>query len=67
MCTRWKTRILCKVVPNGKRELLDFKTKSGKDFWVKVEKLELLKSFEDCRELKELTTELLEERGGKSV
>ena len=27
------------VVPNGKRELLDFKTDSAKDFW--VEKLEL--------------------------
>ena len=35
------------------------------DFW--VEKLELLESFEDCRELKELTVELWEERGGKSV
>ena len=35
------------------------------DFW--VEKLELLESFEDCRELKELTVELWEERGGKSA
>ena len=51
--------------PNRKREWLDFKTDSAKDFW--VEKLELLESFEDCRELKELTVELWEERGGKSA
>ena len=44
---------------------MDFKTDSAKDF--SVEKLELLQSFEDCRELKELTVELLEERGGKSA
>ena len=44
---------------------MDFKTYSAKDFW--VEKLELLESFEDCRELKELTVELWEERGGKSA
>ena len=49
------------------RELVDFKTDSAKDFSVKFEKLELLESFEDCRELKEITAELLEERGGKSV
>ena len=30
------------VIPNGKRELLDFKADSAKDFWIKVEKLELL-------------------------
>ena len=40
-------------------------TDSAKDFW--VEKIELLESFEYCRELKELTVELWEERGGKSV
>ena len=55
------------VVPNGIRELVDFKTDSAKDFLVKVEKLELLESFENCRESKELTVELLEERGGKSA
>ena len=44
---------------------MDFKTDLAKDFWVK--KLELLQSFEDCRELKELTVEFWEERGGKSV
>ena len=44
---------------------MDFKTDSEKDFW--VEKLELIESFEDCRELKELTVELWEERGGKST
>ena len=46
---------------------MDIKTDSAKDFLVKVEKLELLESFEDCRELKELTVEFLEERGGKSA
>ena len=55
------------VVPNGIRELVDFKTDSAKNFLVKVEKLELLESSENCRELKELTVELLEERGGKSA
>ena len=44
---------------------MDFKTDLAKDFWVK--KSELLQSFKDCRELKELTVELWEERGGKSV
>ena len=38
-----------------------------KDFWVKVEKSELLESFKDCRELKELIVEVSEERGGKSA
>ena len=56
-----------KVVSNGKRLWLNFKTDSEKDFWVKVEKLELLESFGDCRELKELLAEFLEERGGKSA
>ena len=51
--------------PNRKREWLDFKTDLAKDFW--VEKLELLESFEDCRELKELTVELWQERAGKSA
>ena len=32
--------------------------------FVKVEKLELLESFEDSRELEELTADLLDERGG---
>ena len=51
------------VVQNRKREWLEFKTDSTKDFWVR--KLGLLESFEDCRELKQLTVELWEERGGK--
>ena len=55
------------VVSNGKRLWLDIKADSEKDFWVKVEKLELLESFGDCRELKELLAEFLEERGGKSA
>ena len=55
------------MVPNGKREWLDFKTDSAKDFWVKVQKLELIESFKDCGEQQELTMELLEERGGKSA
>ena len=53
------------VVPNRKREWLDFKTDSAKDFW--VDKLELLESFQDSRELKELTVELWEGRCGKSA
>ena len=65
VCPRRKTRIWVELVPNRKREWLAFKTHSAKDFW--VEKLELLENFEDCRELKELTVELLEERGGKSA
>ena len=40
-------------------------TDSAKDFW--VEKIELLESFEYCREFKELTVELWEKRGGKSA
>ena len=60
-----KQEFWAEVFPNRKREWLDFKTDSAKDFW--VEKLELLESFEDCRELKELTVELWEERGGKSA
>ena len=62
-----KQEFCVEVVPNKKRLWLDFKIDSAKYFWVKVEKLELLESFEDCRELKELTLELLEERGGKSA
>ena len=62
-----KQEFCVEVVPNKKRLWLDFKIDSAKYFWVKVEKLELLESFEDCRELKELTVELLEERGGKSA
>ena len=46
---------------------LDFKAASAKDFWAKVENLELLESFENSRESKELTAEFLEERGGKSA
>ena len=53
------------VVPNRKREWLDFKTDSAKDFW--VDKLELLESFQDSRELKESTVELWEGRCGKSA
>ena len=53
-----KQEFWVEVFPNRKRELLDFKTDLAKDFW--VEKLELLVSFEDCRELKELTVELWE-------
>ena len=64
MGTRWKQKFFVKVVSNGKRLCLDIKTDSAKDFWVKVEKLELLESFEDSRELKELLGEFLEERGG---
>ena len=64
MSTRWKQEFCVKVVPNGKRLWLDIKTDSAKDFWVKVEKLELLESFEDSRELKELLVDFLEERGG---
>ena len=62
-----KQEFCVEVVSNGKRLWLDFKTGSEKDFWVKVEKLELLESFEDCRKLKELIMEFLEERGGKST
>ena len=60
-----KQKFWVQVVPYEKREWLDFKTDSAKDFW--VEKLELLESFENCRELKKLTVELLQERGGKSA
>ena len=48
------------VASNEKRELLEFKTDSAKDFWGWDEKLELLECYEDWRELKELTAELLE-------
>ena len=47
--------------------MFGFHYDSTKDFWVKVEKLKLLESFEDCRESEELTAELLEQRGGKSA
>ena len=60
-----KQEFWVEVVPNRKPEWLDFKTDLVNNFW--VEKLELLESFEDCRELKELTVELWEERGGKSA
>ena len=43
-----KQEFCVEVVPNAKRELLDCKTDLAKDFRVKVEKLELLESFEDC-------------------
>ena len=62
-----KQEYYVEVIPNGKRLWLDFKTDLSKDFWVKVEKLNLLEWFEDCRELEELTAELFEERGGKSA
>ena len=58
-----KQEFWVEVFPNRKREWLDFKAVSEKDFW--VEKLELIESFEYCRELKELTVELWEERGRK--
>ena len=62
-----KQEFCVEVVPNGKKLWLNFKRDSTKAFWVKVEILKLLESFEDCRELEELTAELLEERGGKSA
>ena len=49
-----KQEFCVEVVSYGNGLWLDFKTDSAKDFWVKVEKLELLEIFEDCRELKEL-------------
>ena len=49
------------------RELVDLKTDSAKPFLVKIEKSKLLESFENCRDLEELTAELLEERGPKSA
>ena len=60
-----KQEFWAEFFPNRKREGLDFKTDSAKDFW--VEKLELLESFEGCRELKELTVDLWEKRGEKSA
>ena len=54
-----KQEFCVEVVLTRKRKLLDFKASLAKDLWVKVEKLELLESFEDCRELKELTAKLL--------
>ena len=66
LCTLGKKQELwVEVVPNRKREWLDFKTDSAKDFW--VDKLELLESFQDSRELKESTVELWEGRCGKSA
>ena len=62
-----KQEFCVEVVPNGKKLWLNFKRDSTKAFWVKVEILKLLESFEDCRELEELTAEFLEERGGKSA
>ena len=61
----WKARLLCKIIPNGDGELMDFNTNSAKDRKVKVGKLELLESFEDSRKLKELTADFLQERGWK--
>ena len=60
-----KQEFWVEVFLNRKREWLDSKSVSEKDFW--VEKLELIGSFKDCRELKELTVELWAERGGKSA
>ena len=60
-----KQKFWTEVVPNRNREWFDFKTDSTKNLW--VEKLALLVSFEDCRELNELTVKLWEERGGKST
>ena len=62
-----KQEFCVEVVFNVKRLWLDFKTDSAKDFWVKFEKWELPESFKDCRELKELIAELLQERDGKST
>ena len=67
LCALGEKQVICMVVPNRKREWLNFRTNLAKDFWVKVKKWELLESFKDCRELKELTVGLLEERGGKSA
>ena len=68
LCALGEKQEFCvEVVPNGIRELVDFKTDSAKDVLVKVEKLELVESFENCRKFKELTTELLGERGVKSA
>ena len=52
-----KQEFYVEVDPNGKRLWLDFKTDSAKDFWVKVEKIKLLESFEE--DLEELTAKLL--------
>ena len=60
-----KQKFWTEVVPNRNREWFDFKTDLTKNLW--VEKLALLASFEDCRELNELTVKLWEERGGKST
>ena len=60
-----KQEFWTKVAPNRNREWFDFKTDSTKYLWVK--KLALLVSFEDCKELNELTVELWEERGLKSM
>ena len=42
-----KQEFWVEVAPNRKREWLNFKTDSAKDFW--VENLELLESIKDCR------------------
>ena len=59
-----KQKFSAEVFPCRKREWFDLKTDSAKYFW--VEKLQLLESFEDCRESKKLTVDFWEERGGKS-
>ena len=68
LCTLGQKQEFCvEVIPIGKRELLDFKTDSTNDFWRKSWKLEMLESFEDYREIKELTMELLETKGVNSA
>ena len=59
-----KQKFSAEVFPCRKREWFDLKTDSTKYFW--VEKLQLLESFEDCRESKKLTVDFWEERGEKS-
>ena len=50
LCALGEKQEFCvEVVPNGMRELVGFKTDSAKDLLVKVEKSELLESWEDCR------------------
>ena len=62
-----KQEFCVEVFPNQFLIEIDFKTDSAKVFRVKVETLQLLESFEDCRELKELTAELSEEKDDKSL
>ena len=58
LCALGEKQEFCvEVGSNGKRLWLDFKTDSAKDFWVKVEKIKLLESFEE--DLEELTAKLL--------